>query len=107
MRAIIIREYGKPLVDADVPKPTPGPGQVLVRLDATGICHTDLHQWRGDWPAVRQIMDQNNVRILGHEGIGVVEEVGPGVSVLRPSDRVGVPWMNYWDGRCGLSALVS
>lgn len=102
MRAVIIKEFGKPLVDADIPKPSPGPGQVLVKLNATGICHTDLHQWRGDWPDIKRIMEENKIRILGHEGVGVIEEVGPGVITLGPGDRVGVPWMNYWDGKCEL-----
>jgi Zn-dependent alcohol dehydrogenases len=100
LRALRIKEFGKPLVLEDVPKPTPGYGQVLVRLSVTGVCHTDLHQWRGDWPAMAEIMRQSNVSILGHEGIGVVEEVGPGVSRLKKGDRVGIPWMNYWCGFC-------
>jgi propanol-preferring alcohol dehydrogenase len=100
MKAILIKEYGKPLIDGEIPKPSPGIGQVLVRLNVTGICHTDLHQWKGDWLIARQIMDTFNVKVLGHEGIGIVEEVGPGVTILKVGDRVGVPWMNSWCGRC-------
>jgi propanol-preferring alcohol dehydrogenase len=100
MKAILIKEYGKPLINGEIPKPSPGIGQVLVRLNVTGICHTDLHQWKGDWPVARQIMDAYNVKVLGHEGIGIVEDVGPGVTSLKVGDRVGVPWMNSWCGRC-------
>ncbi|MEM0276902.1 zinc-dependent alcohol dehydrogenase [Pyrobaculum sp.] len=100
MRAAVIKEWGKPLSIEDVPKPEPGPGEVLVRIHASGVCHTDIHQWKGDWPSVKYIMEKHGVRILGHEGIGVVEEVGLGVSRLRKGDRVGVPWMNSWCGAC-------
>ncbi|ABO08735.1 zinc-dependent alcohol dehydrogenase [Pyrobaculum calidifontis] len=100
MRAAVIKEWGTPLEVTDVPKPEPGPGEVLVRISASGVCHTDIHQWKGDWPPVQALMIQHGVRILGHEGIGVVEEVGLGVSTLKKGDRVGVPWMNYWCGRC-------
>jgi len=105
MKALRIKEYGKPLVKEEVPKPSPGYGQVLVKLNVTGICHTDLHQWKGDWSSVRQVMDLTNTKILGHEGIGVVEEVGPGVTRLSRGDRVGIPWMNYWCGGCELCLL--
>ncbi len=100
LRAAYIDDWGKPLSIKDVPKPQPGPGEVLVRLRVTGVCHTDLHQWKGDWPLVKIAMEAFNVRILGHEGVGVVEEVGPGVTRLQRGDRVGVPWMNDWDGTC-------
>jgi propanol-preferring alcohol dehydrogenase len=100
MKALRIKEFGKPMVLEDVPKPSPGYGQVLVRLSVTGVCHTDLHQWRGDWPVMANLMRQSGVSIIGHEGVGVVEEVGPGVTRLRRGDRVGVPWMNYWCGGC-------
>lgn len=100
MRAAYIDEWGKPLKIGEFPKPQPGYGQVLVRLRVTGVCHTDLHQWRGDWPATKEAMETHGVKILGHEGVGIVEEVGPGVTRLQKGDRVGVPWMNDWDGTC-------
>lgn len=100
MKAAVIKDWGKPLSIEEVPKPEPGPGEVLVRIRASGVCHTDLHQWKGDWPAVKLLMEKHGVRILGHEGVGVVEEVGLGVTRVRKGDRVGVPWMNYWCGSC-------
>jgi propanol-preferring alcohol dehydrogenase len=100
MRALRVREFGKPMVFEDAPKPSPGYGQVLVRISVTGVCHTDLHLWRGDWPGMAIMMRQSGVSILGHEGVGIVEEIGPGVSRLRKGDRVGIPWMNYWWGAC-------
>jgi propanol-preferring alcohol dehydrogenase len=101
MKALRIKEFGKPMVLEDVPRPSPGYGQVLVRLSVTGVCHTDLHQWKGaDWPALTDIMRQTGTTVVGHEGVGVVEEVGPGVTRLRRGDRVGIPWMNYWCGGC-------
>jgi len=100
MKALRVKEFGKPLVLEEIPRPEPGYGQVLVRLSVTGVCHTDLHQWRGDWPVMVAGMSASGVSVLGHEGVGVVEEVGPGVSMLRRGDRVGVPWMNYWCGAC-------
>ncbi len=100
MRAAYIDEWGKPLSIREIPKPQPGPGQVLVRIRVTGVCHTDLHQWRGDWPSLKADMEASGVRILGHEGVGIVEDVGSGVTRLQKGDRVGVPWMNDWDGVC-------
>lgn len=102
MRSIVIKDWGKPLEIVELPKPMHGPGEVLVRLKATGVCHTDVHQWRGDWLAMRLLMEKHGVKVLGHEGIGVVEDIGPGVSRLAKGDRVGVPWMNYWCGACEL-----
>lgn len=100
MKAAVLRGPGEPLVLEDVPKPVPAGGQVLVRIRVSGVCHTDLHQWRGDWPAVSRAMEAHGVKILGHEGVGVVEEVGAGVTRLSRGDRVGVPWINYFCGAC-------
>lgn len=100
MRAAAIRRWGEPLELEELPRPEPGPGEVLVRIRASGVCHTDLHLWRGDWPGARRAMERRGIRVLGHEGVGEVEELGPHVERLKKGDRVGIPWMNYWCGLC-------
>lgn len=100
MRALALDGWGKPLVLKEIPKPEVAPGDVRVRIRATGLCHSDVHQWKGDWPTERALMESGGVTVLGHEGIGVVDAVGVGVSELAVGDRVGVPWMNYWCGGC-------
>ncbi len=76
MKAAVVREFGKPLTIEEVPIPTPRAGEVLVKIRATGVCHTDLHAADGDWP-VKPIPPF----IPGHEGAGVVAAVGAGVHV--------------------------
>ena len=95
MRAAVVTTFGVPLDLRDVPVPTPGPGEVLVRVRACGVCHTDLHAMRGDWPAKPALP-----RIPGHEAAGEVAEVGPGVENLAVGDRVGVPWLHAACGGC-------
>ena len=96
MRAAVLARTGEPLQLREVPRPVPGPGQVLVRLDSCGVCHTDLHVWSGSAvPANR-----TDGLILGHEGIGRVAEFGPGVAHLRCGTLVGVPWLHDTCGHC-------
>lgn len=96
MRAAVVHEFGLPLVVEDVPRPEPGPGQVLVRVEAAGLCHTDIHAARGEWPVKPKLP-----LIPGHEGVGIVEEVGPTeVSGIAVGDRVAVPWLGYACGQC-------
>ena len=96
MRAAVVHEFGSPLVVEDVPRPEPGPGQVLVRVEAAGLCHTDIHAARGEWPVKPKLP-----LIPGHEGVGIVEEVGPTeVSGIAVGDRVAVPWLGYACGQC-------
>ena len=95
MRAAVVRAFGQPLTIEELPIPTPGPGQVLVRVVASGVCHTDLHAASGDWP-VRPTLPF----IPGHEGAGYVAAVGPGVTRLTDGDRVGVPWLHSACGTC-------
>jgi alcohol dehydrogenase, propanol-preferring len=78
-----------------VPIPTPGPGEVLIKVLATGVCHTDLHAADGDWPA-----KPVPPFIPGHEGAGVVVALGPGVAGLREGDPVGVAWLHDACGGC-------
>jgi alcohol dehydrogenase len=77
----------------DVPEPKPGPNQVLIKLRASGICYTDVHQTQGALPG-------NFPRILGHEPVGEILAVGAGVTSRKVGDRVGVPWLQASCGRC-------
>ncbi len=94
MRAMVLEKAGEPLKLKEVPVPDPGPSQVLIRVNACGVCHTDLH-----------ILDRelNNPKlplIPGHEIVGTVVEMGERVSRLEAGARVGVPWMGYTCGEC-------
>ena len=96
MRAAVLTGYGEPLEIRSVPRPVAGPGKLLVRLKACGICHSDVHIWKGD------IRPPNapNPFILGHEGVGVVEAIGEGVAGWAIGDTVGVPWLHDTCLRC-------
>lgn len=95
MKAAVVRSFHEPLTIEEVALPTPGPGQVLIRVVASGVCHTDLHAADGDWP-VRLTLPF----IPGHEGAGYVAALGPGVTSLKEGDRVGVPWLHSACGTC-------
>src|SRR5512134_3199349 len=95
MRAAVAHAFGRALAIEEVPVPTPGPGQVLVRVVASGVCHTDLHAADGDWPVKPSLPF-----IPGHEGAGTVAALGPGVTDLKEGDRVGVPWLHSACGSC-------
>jgi propanol-preferring alcohol dehydrogenase len=95
MQAAVVRAFRQPLVVEELPIPTPGPGQVLVRVVASGVCHTDIHAANGDWPVKPRLPF-----IPGHEGAGYVAAVGHGVQSIREGDRVGVPWLHRACGRC-------
>ena len=95
MKAAVVREFGKPLVIEEVAVRMPGPGQILVKIAATGVCHTDLHAAEGDWP-----VKPNPPFIPGHEGVGHVVAVGAGVTHVKEGDRVGVPWLYSACGHC-------
>jgi propanol-preferring alcohol dehydrogenase len=95
MKAAVVHAFGEPLRIEEVPVPTPGPGQVLVNIKASGVCHTDLHAADGDWP-VRPSLPF----IPGHEGVGFVTAVGAGVKAVKEGDRVGVPWLYTACGHC-------
>lgn len=89
MRAAVVREFGKPLSLEERPVPSIGPGEILVKVAACGVCHTDLHAANGDWP-----VRPTPPFIPGHEGVGTVAAVGAGVKNIREGDRVGVPWLH-------------
>ncbi len=89
MTAAVVQRFGDPLVIERVPVPTPGPGELLVRVKACGVCHTDLHAAEGDWPVKPQ-----PPFIPGHEVAGVVAAIGPGVTGFKIDDPVGVAWLH-------------
>ncbi|WP_295460264.1 alcohol dehydrogenase AdhP [uncultured Pseudomonas sp.] len=95
MKAAVVTAFGQPLEFREVEVPTPGPGQVLVKIAASGVCHTDLHAAQGDWP-----VKPNPPFIPGHEGVGHVVAVGAGVTHVKEGDRVGVPWLYSACGHC-------
>ncbi|PIB92348.1 alcohol dehydrogenase AdhP [Caulobacter sp. FWC2] len=95
MKAAVVRAFGQPLVIEEVRVPQVGPGQILVKIAAAGVCHTDLHAAQGDWP-----VKPNPPFIPGHEGAGHVVAVGAGVTHVREGDRVGVPWLYSACGHC-------
>src|SRR3954467_5550248 len=81
IHAAILWEQGQPLSVETAELDTPGPGEILVELKAAGVCHSDLHPARGDWPAKTPL-------VLGHEGAGIVRDVGTGVTTVKPGDHV-------------------
>jgi propanol-preferring alcohol dehydrogenase len=95
MKAAVVPALGRPLEIREVPVPQIGPGQVLMRVRASGVCHTDLHAAEGDWP-----VKPTAPFIPGHEGVGEVAAVGPGVTHLKEGDRIGAPWLHTACGRC-------
>ena len=95
MRAAVVRAFGTPLVIEEVPVPRPAAGDILVKIEACGVCHTDLHAAEGDWP-----VKPSPPFIPGHEGVGHVVAVGAGVRHVKEGDRVGVPWLYSACGQC-------
>ena len=95
MKAAVVRQFGKPLEIEEVAVPEVVPGQVLVKVAASGVCHTDLHAADGDWP-----VKPKPPFIPGHEGVGHVVALGAGVKHLKEGDRVGVPWLHTACGHC-------
>ena len=95
MRAAVVPGFGQPLIIEDRPVPEPGPGQVVVRMEASGLCHTDIHAANGDWPVTPTVPF-----VPGHEGVGIVTAVGTGVSSPPVGQRVAVPWLGYACGTC-------
>ncbi|WP_286978155.1 alcohol dehydrogenase catalytic domain-containing protein, partial [Pseudomonas sp.] len=95
MKAAVVHTFGEPLRIEEVKVPMPGPGQILVKIEATGVCHTDLHAAEGDWPVKPSLPF-----IPGHEGVGYVAAVGSGVTRVKEGDRVGVPWLYTACGCC-------
>ncbi|WP_226247749.1 alcohol dehydrogenase AdhP [Halomonas sp. SBBP1] len=95
MRAAVVREFGQPLAIEEVDVPRPKQGEVLMKVAASGVCHTDLHAAHGDWP-----VKPSPPFIPGHEGVGHIVAVGEGVSHVKEGDRIGVPWLYSACGYC-------
>ena len=95
MKAAVVHGFGKPLEIEEVPVPPVGAGQILLKVSATGVCHTDLHAVEGDWP-----VKPSPPFIPGHEGVGYVVAAGAGVRHVKEGDRVGVPWLYTACGHC-------
>jgi propanol-preferring alcohol dehydrogenase len=95
MKAAVVHEFGKSLKLEEVPVPTPGRGEILIKLIANGVCHTDLHAAEGDWPVKPSLPF-----IRGHEGVGFVAALGPDVKHLKEGDAVGLAWLHDACGEC-------
>ena len=93
MRAAVVTAMNGRWEVQNVPEPKPGPNQVLVKMHASGVCYTDVHQTLGHLPGAFP-------RILGHEPVGEIVSVGPGVRTRKVGDRVGVAWVQATCGRC-------
>ncbi|MBQ0736140.1 alcohol dehydrogenase AdhP [Aquimarina celericrescens] len=95
MKAAVVREFGKPLAIEETEVKRPERDEILVKVQASGVCHTDLHAIEGDWPVKPKLP-----LIPGHEGIGYVAAIGKGVSHVKEGDIVGVPWLYSACGHC-------
>lgn len=95
MKAAIAHHFGKPSIIEEIPIPKIRPHQVLVQIKACGVCHTDLHAVNGDWP-IKPILPL----IPGHEGAGIVVEIGKEVKSIKEGDRMGIPWLHTACGLC-------
>lgn len=98
MKAAVLYESKQPLVIADIPRPEIAPDEVLLAVEACGVCHSDLHVAEGDWPQFSRITKRP--LILGHEVAGRIVEVGSAVRDMHIGDRVGVPWIFWTCGEC-------
>jgi propanol-preferring alcohol dehydrogenase len=95
MHAAVVTGFTSPLEIQDRPVPVPVAGQVLVRIEASGLCHTDIHAAHGDWP-----VKPTPPFVPGHEGVGIVEALGAGVTARSIGDRVALPWLGHACGHC-------
>ncbi len=94
MRAMVLHAIGEPLVLEERATPAPGAGEILVRVEACAVCRTDLHVVDGD------LTEPHLPLIPGHEIVGIVEAVGPGVEAVQAGRRVGIPWLGHTCGHC-------
>ena len=95
MKAAVVHQFDQPLHIEDIAVPRPGPGEVLVKIETSGLCHTDIHAAHGDWPARPHLPF-----IPGHEGVGIVERLGSDVTEVGVGDRVAIPWLGWACGAC-------
>jgi alcohol dehydrogenase, propanol-preferring len=94
-RAAVVHNFHEPLSVEPVPARPLEVGQVRVKVEASGLCHTDIHAAHGDWP-----VKPSPPFVPGHEGVGTIAELGPGVSEVGLGDRVGMPWLGFACGIC-------
>ena len=95
MHAAVVTGFTSPLEIQDRPVPVPAAGQVLVRIEASGLCHTDIHAAHGDWP-----VKPTPPFVPGHEGVGIIESLGAGVTNRSVGERVALPWLGHACGHC-------
>jgi len=95
MKAAVVKSFTGPLEIEHLPIPRPGAGEIVVRIEASGLCHTDIHAAHGDWP-----VKPSPPFTPGHEGVGIVTEVGLGVTEVAVGERVALPWLGYACGTC-------
>jgi len=95
MRAAVVTGFDRPLIVEDRDLPVPGRGEILVRMETSGLCHTDIHAAHGDWPVKPSVPF-----VPGHEGVGIVVGHGPGVLSPRVGQRVAIPWLGFACGEC-------
>jgi propanol-preferring alcohol dehydrogenase len=95
MKAAVVTSFTAPLEIREIPAPEPGPGEVLIRIESSGLCHTDIHAAQGDWP-----VKPSPPFVPGHEGVGRIERLGDGVTSRQVGDRVAVAWLGSACGEC-------
>jgi propanol-preferring alcohol dehydrogenase len=95
MRAAVVHSFTEPLSIDVMPVPVPGSGEIVVRIETCGLCHTDIHAAHGDWP-----VKPTPPFTPGHEGVGIVTALGPEVTEVAVGDRVALPWLGYACGTC-------
>ena len=95
MKAGVVRDFHRPIAIEDVPVPVIGRDELLVKIETSGLCHTDIHAAHGEWPVKPPLPF-----IPGHEGVGIVERVGSDVTRVAVGDRVAVPWLGWACGAC-------
>ena len=94
MRAMVLEEAGRPLVEREVDDPAPAEGQILLEVSTCGVCRTDLHIFDGE------LAEPKLPLIMGHQIVGRVVEAGSGADRFAVGDRIGVPWLGWTDGTC-------
>ena len=95
MKAAVVHAFDAPLQIDDLPVPEPGPGEIVVRIETSGLCHTDIHAAHGDWPVKPSLPF-----VPGHEGVGIVDRAGVGVREVSVGERVAIPWLGWACGAC-------
>lgn len=95
MRAAVVTAFTAPLEIQEIPVPEPGPDEVLVRIEASGLCHTDIHAAHGDWP-----VKPTPPFVPGHEGVGRIQKLGPDVTARTLGQRVAIAWLGSACGEC-------